>query len=146
MPYLCFSQDEDIADRIRLRNLLDHAQAWLARKAGLGSTSEDQSTEYLSMIWRASLEPERSTRGRVQAARNLLAGKDLGGVAQSFVDNTDAMQIVCEVWSRFRGRGNETHRTLDLDKYNLSIDRFFEMNPNDDGKPFLVSMLSYSFT
>jgi hypothetical protein len=110
-------------------------------------TSEDQSTEVfvLSGLWRLSLEPEKSTWARIQSARNLLKGKDLGEVAQAFVDDTDAMQIVCEVRSRFRGRGNETHRTLEPEQYKHSIDRFFELNPYDDAQPFLLVMLDYTF-
>lgn len=111
----------------------------------MAPTSEDQSTEMLSGLWRSSLEPEKSTWARIQSARNLLKDKDLGEVAQAFVDDTDAMHIVCEVRSRFRGRGNETHRTLELEQYKRSIDRFFELNPYDDAQPFLLIMLDYTF-
>jgi len=72
-------------------------------------------------------------------------GKDLGNTAQAFVDNMDAMQIVCEVKSRFRGGGNETHRPLEPAQYRRSIERFFQLNPYDDAQPFLLSMLDYTF-
>ncbi|KDR72575.1 hypothetical protein GALMADRAFT_252713 [Galerina marginata CBS 339.88] len=132
--------DADIADRIRIRNLVDQVQERLASCAGLTPSGPG---ELLSLTWRVALGPSMDDLARVQKARDLLADKDLDEHDRAFIANHQVMLHACRHYSRFRKPGNDLHQFLGRDGYMTSVQRYLRFNPSDTAADALVSMVNY---
>ncbi|KAF8899773.1 hypothetical protein CPB84DRAFT_1779936 [Gymnopilus junonius] len=132
--------DSNIADRIRIRNLVDQVQERLATKAGLKPSGPG---ELLSLTWRVALGPSVDDSSRVQRAKELLAGKDLDQHDRAFLADEEALRHVCQHYSRFRKPGNHLHQMLTRDGYLTSVHRYLKYNPSEDKGDALFAMVDY---
>ena len=137
---LTIAQDANIADRIRIRNLVDQVQERLAMKAGLTPSGPG---ELLSLTWRVALGPGVDDTSRVQRAKELLAGKELDQRDRVFLADEEALRHVCQHYSRFRKPGNDLHQLLTREGYMASIRRFLRINPSEDKGHALFAMADY---
>lgn len=135
--YPAFGEDADIADRVRLRNLVDTLQAYFAVKSKL-HIREDFDKQYtvvnLSQEWRHQLG-SGDIRARVERAKRLLGPCDLDLDARKIVANLAAMEILCAgPKSTYRERGNEIHEPFHPEQYKTSITRYFRHHPDGPTK------------
>ncbi|KAJ3496787.1 hypothetical protein NLJ89_g10437 [Agrocybe chaxingu] len=110
-------ENADVADRIRLRNLVDRSQMFLANQAGLETIGEE--TE--SMAWRRCLNGVPAGPQRLAHARKLLECRSKNDRVRRFLDNTKALEVVCDFPSRLRQAGNDTHGSFPRSHYLESV-------------------------
>ncbi|CAA7268358.1 unnamed protein product [Cyclocybe aegerita] len=110
-------ENADVADRIRLRNLVDRSQMFLANQAGLETIGEE--TE--SMAWRRCLNGVPPGPQRLAHARKLLERRSKNDRVRRFLDNTKALEVVCDFPSRLRQAGNDTHGSFPRSHYLESV-------------------------
>ena len=113
------TQDTQALDRIKLRNLLDQAQAKLARATGLvQSLNED----YLaSRRWREEMSNHVN---KESWARVLLAQTEVT-IGGQLLDSHSALRLVCERDSVIRRRGDQVaHGSIDPANYTDAVGRY----------------------
>ena len=107
-------QDIQAMDRIRMRNMLNRAQAKLAEAAGLVTNRNDYSA---SSKWRSRLSTRNTLPGRLQIARDLFSG--VTGLQTSttvFLQSEAGMTLVVDMDSQIRNSGDVTAHELILDR------------------------------
>ncbi|KAH9477765.1 hypothetical protein JR316_0009994 [Psilocybe cubensis] len=131
--------DAEIADRIRIRNLIDQAQERLAIAAGL----EPAPGESLALTWRLALGPGTNDAVRVERAKELLSGNNLSPGDIEFISNEEALHHACQSYSRFRAPGNDLHNMLDRAGYLTSLDRYLKHVHSESARAPLEAMVDY---
>ncbi|KAF4616952.1 hypothetical protein D9613_008541 [Agrocybe pediades] len=135
-------QDKDIADRIRLRNLIDQAQSRLAAAAELEPLIGPDNLPNPSLTWRLSLTGVSLEEDpRIGHAKALFADKNLDEQDRAFVESTQAFRHACLFTSKFRKGGNDLHQLMERADYLLSVERHVEKHPAD--AEILFPMLDY---
>ena len=137
-------QDKDIADRIRLRNLVDQAQSRLAGAAALEPLMGPDSLPNPSLAWRLALTAvSLEDDPRFGHAKSLFADKELEAHDRAFIESPQAFRHACQYASKFRKGGNDLHQLMDRADYLISVQRYVEKNPSEGVAEILYPMLNY---
>ncbi|KAF8799019.1 hypothetical protein BYT27DRAFT_6888254 [Phlegmacium glaucopus] len=115
--------DTQALDRIKLRNLIDHAQAKFAKTAGLVLSAGNYDA---SAKWREAL-PDSDTKNRITAALDMLnrSNTPIDNATRQIMSSTSGMKLVTEKTSVIRLHGDRVaHGPVTREPYESAVGRY----------------------